>query len=518
MRGDAMRRDDSGRNRSSWTADETIAERKPLAEDLEADVCVVGAGIAGLSTAYMLACEGRRVVVLDDGPVGGGETERTTAHLSNAIDDRYTEIERIHGVEGAKLAAESHTAAIEKIAQIVRDEAIDCDFARLDGYLLLEPDDPGDLLAREEAAAHRAGLSRVERLPDVPSAPFDSGPCLRFPDQGQFHPLKYLAGLAKALERRGGRIFNGTRVKSVTGGDLARVETEGGSKVVARTAVVATNSPINDMYAIHTKQAPYLSYVIAGRVPRGTVPKALYWDTADPYHYVRIQDLSEDPDHPDHDLLIVGGEDHKTGQATDHEERYERLEAWARARFPMMQGVDHRWMGQVQETIDGLAFLGKNPLDEGNVYIATGDSGMGMTHGTIAGMLITDLIVGRENPWAGLYDPSRKPMMAISDFVKENANVARQYADWLTGGDVSDAGEIAPGCGAVIRKGLSKVAAYREVQGTLHTMSAVCPHLGCIVAWNDDDETWDCPCHGSRFDRLGRVVVGPAAADLERLG
>lgn len=512
-----MKRDESGRNLSSWTEDVTITERRPLAEDAEADVCIVGAGIAGLSTAYMLAREGRRVIVLDDGPIASGETRRTTAHLSNAIDDRYVEIERIHGVEGARLAAESHTAAIDKIAEIVRDEAIDCEFARLDGYLILSPDDPGDLLAREEAAAHRAGLSRVERLPDIPSAPFDSGPCLRFPDQGQFHPLKYLDGLARAVEKLGGRIFNGTRVKSVEGGETARVETDGGLKVTARSAVVATNSPINDMYAIHTKQAPYLSYVIAGRVPRGTIPKALFWDTADPYHYVRIQDLSDDPDYPDHDLLIVGGEDHKTGQAADHEERYKALETWVRVRFPMMLDVDYRWIGQVQESIDGLAFLGKNPMDDGNVYIATGDSGMGMTHGTIAGMIITDLIVGRDNPWARLYDPSRKPLRAITDFVKENANVARQYADWLTGGDVSDAGEIAPGCGAVIRKGLSKIAAYREESGILRTMSAVCPHLGCIVSWNDDDKTWDCPCHGSRFDRIGHVVTGPAASDLERI-
>ena len=507
-------RDASGRKRSSWTADEAIAERAPLREDLEVDVCVVGAGIAGMSVAYLLAREGKSVVVLDDGPVGGGETQRTTAHLSNAIDDRYTEIERIHGVDGARLAAESHTAAIDKIAEIVRDEAIDCEFARLDGYLMLAPQDPGELLAEEEAAAHRAGLTRVERLPDVPSAPFDSGPCLRFPDQGQFHPLKYLDGLARAFEKRGGRIFNGTHVVNVESGPPAKVETEGGKSVTARSVVVATNSPINDRYALHTKQAPYLSYVVAAKVPRGTIPKALYWDTTDPYHYVRIQDLSDDPKHAEHDLLIVGGEDHKTGQADDHEARFARLESWARERFPMMQDAEFRWTGQVQETIDGLAFIGKNPLDRDEVYVATGDSGMGMTHGTIAGMLITDLILGRENPWAKLYDPSRKPVKSVGEFLKENANVARQYADWLTGGDVSDAGEIPRGGGAVLRKGASKVAAYRDEAGTLHVRSAVCPHLGCIVAWNDDDKTWDCPCHGSRFDRLGRVVDGPSPVDL----
>jgi Rieske Fe-S protein len=217
-------------------------------------------------------------------------------------------------------------------------------------------------------------------------------------------------------------------------------------------------------------------------------------------------------------VLIVGGEDHKTGQAGDHEERYARLEAWARERFPMIQGVEFRWSGQVLETIDGLAFLGRNPLDEPNVFIATGDSGMGMTHGTIAGMLLTDLILGRENPWATLYDPARKTLRAIGEFARENLNVLAQYADWLTPGDVSSPEEVRPGTGAVVRRGLAKVAVYRDEQGVLHERSAACPHLGCVVGWSDAEKTWDCPCHGSRFDRYGRVLNGPANRDLTPAG
>jgi glycine/D-amino acid oxidase-like deaminating enzyme/nitrite reductase/ring-hydroxylating ferredoxin subunit len=518
-----MATESPGQTTSIWMATTAMPQQPALGEDTAADVCVVGAGIAGMTTAYLLAREGRSVIVLDDGPIAGGQTQRTTAHLSNALDDRYFEIERLHGTEGARLAAESHTAAIDRIGAIVRDEQIDCDFERLDGFLFLAPGEAEDVLDRELAAAHRAGLTAVERLPRAPLTPFDTGPCLRFPAQGQFHPLKYLAGLARAIKRDGGRIFTGTHAESIEGGPSARVKTAAGPVVTTRAVVVATNTPVNDLVAIHTKQAPYLSYAIGALVPAGSVAKGLYWDTLDPYHYVRLQALPPEQGAagqggpPRYDVLIVGGEDHKTGQADDQEERYDRLEVWARDRFPMMEAVKFRWSGQVMETIDGLAFIGPNPLDKPNVFIATGDSGMGMTHGTIAGMLLTDLVLGRENPWTSLYDPSRKTLRAMGEFAKENLNVAKQYGDWLTGGDVGSPEDIEPGTGAIIRRGLSKVAVYRDDRGTLHECSATCTHLGCIVDWNDAEKTWDCPCHGSRFDRFGTVLNGPANRDLARI-
>jgi glycine/D-amino acid oxidase-like deaminating enzyme/nitrite reductase/ring-hydroxylating ferredoxin subunit len=503
----AKSQDDS--TRTAWM-DVPTPDYAPLAEDAVADVCVVGAGIAGMTTAYALAAEGSSVVVLDDGPVGAGMTQRTTAHLSNAIDDRYMQIERLHGRDGARYAAESHTAAINRIEAIVREESIDCDFERLDGYLIAASDTPSDFLDRELAAARRAGLADVDTVVRAPIAAFDTGPCLRFPRQGQFHPGKYLAGLARALERRGGRIFCGSHAASVRGGDAAQVVTTAGRTVTADAIVVATNTPINDVLAIHTKQAPYSTYVVAARVRRGSIAKALYWDTQDPYHYVR---LHQDGD--DDELLIVGGEDHKSGQAHDGSERFARLEAWMRERFPEAGAVALRWSGQVMEPMDGVAFIGRNPGDASNVYIATGDSGMGMTHGTIAGMLLTDLIVGRSSPWAALYDPSRKMLRAPLEYAKENLNVAAQYfEDYLRGGDVGSSDALAPGQGAVLQRGLSKIAAYRDYDGMLHEHSAVCPHLGCIVSFDDVEKTWDCPCHGSRFDRYGRVIVGPANRDL----
>lgn len=513
---------DSGRSASLWMDQVDAVPADPLTSDTTSEVCVVGAGIAGLSVAYHLARQGKSVIVIDDGPIGGGETGRTTAHLSNAVDDRYFEIEHFHGEAGSRLAAESHTAAIDRIEAIVTAEKIDCAFTRLDGYLFMPPGKSPELLDRELAAAHRAGLSGVTRLERAPLEFFDTGPCLQFPRQGQFNPLEYLHGLARAIRRDRGRIYTSAHATKIEGGRTARVEMSNGHAIVADAVVVATNSPVNDRVAIHTKQAAYRTYVIGAEVPAGAVPMGLwwdgFWDTDEPYHYVRLQrdprSAPGAPDGTDRDILIVGGEDHKTGQADDAEERYARLESWARGCFPMIKEVAFKWSGQVMEPIDGLAFIGRNPMDESNVYVVTGDSGIGMTHGTIAGMLISDLILGRDNSWARLYDPSRKILKAGGTFAKENINVAGQYADWLGPGEISSVDEIESGKGAILRRGLSKIAVYRDASGIVHEHSAVCPHLGCIVRWNSIEETWDCPCHGSRFTAFGAAVNGPASAPL----
>lgn len=509
----------SMKNRSLWSS-VRMPKGNPLTQDTRVDVCVIGAGIAGLSTAYLLAQAGKSVAVLDDGPIGAGQTQRTTAHLVNALDDRYFELERLHGVEGARLAAESHTAAIDQIEAISSRESIDCDFDRLDGYLFVPPGESAELLEQELEATRRAGLQNVELLQRLPYASYDFGTCLRFPRQAQFHPWKYLRGLVHAIEQKGGQIFTKTHATTVAGGPIARVETKSGPAVTADAVVVATNTPINDRVTIHTKQAAYLSYVVGLRVPLGAVPRALYWDTGAssdgrpiPYHYVRLQQMRSGRESP-YEILIVGGEDHRTGQANDADLRYDRLEAWARERFPMVQQREFQWSGQVMEPVDGLAFIGPNPVDANNVFIATGDSGNGMTHGTIAGMLLTDLILGRENAWASLYDPSRKTLRSFADFAKENINTALQYATWLTSGDVQSTVEVARGSGAIVRNGLTKLAVYRDEHGELHEFSATCPHLGCVVQWNGSEKSWDCPCHGSRFNCYGQVINGPANADL----
>jgi glycine/D-amino acid oxidase-like deaminating enzyme/nitrite reductase/ring-hydroxylating ferredoxin subunit len=500
----------SGTSRSIWMETARRPDFTALDRDTEADVIVVGAGIAGLTTAYLLGREGRTAIVLDGGLIASGESERTTAHLASAMDDRFIELERRHGAQGARLAAESHAAAIARIEAIVTEERIACGFERLDGYLFAPPHGSRELLESELAAAHRAGLSDAELVARAPWRTFNTGPALRFPNQAQFHPLHYLSALAAAVVRDGGKIHAHTQVVEIEGKKRVHVRTADGHSVTANAIVIATNSPINDRVVLHTKQMPYRTYVIGAPVPAGEVPRALYWDTADPYHYVRLADGSDSED-----ILIIGGEDHRTGQDKNSTDRHARLERWARERFPI-RDVSFRWSGQVMEPVDCLAFIGRNPADHDNVFVATGDSGQGMTHGTLAGMIISDLIGGRSNPWSDLYDPSRKSALRDAvEFLRDGANLAGQYAKWITAGEVGSETEVRVGCGAIIRRGASKVALYRDNGGQLHECSAVCPHLGGIVSWNDAEKTWDCPVHGSRFDPYGKVVNGPAKSDLQ---
>jgi glycine/D-amino acid oxidase-like deaminating enzyme/nitrite reductase/ring-hydroxylating ferredoxin subunit len=498
-------------NQSVWRTDHSLMEES-LTLDVTADVCIVGAGIAGMSTAYLLSRAGKSVVVLDDGPIGGGETGRTTAHLSFALDDRYYELERLHGRRASMLAASSHRAAIDRIEGIIGLEGIACEFERLDGYLFAPPDGSIEELELEREAIWRAGMTDVDFVSCAPIPDFDTGRCLRFPRQAQFHPLNYLSGLAQAVKRYGGRIFTGTHADTLSGSSPMIVATAGGAIVRADTVVMATNSPIWDSYGIYSLQSAYRTYAIGVRMPAASLIPALYWDTSDPYHYVRLQ--RGEPSRA-HDILIVGGEDHKTGQSDDYSERFARLEVWARERFHGAESIEFQWSGQVMEPVDGMAFIGRSPFSEGNLYLVTGDSGNGLTHGTIAGVLLTDLISGRTNEWSDLYDPSRITLGALPEFAKESVNTVAQYADWITEADVDSRDRIAPGSGATIARGSSKTAAYRDESGRYYECSAVCPHFGCIVSWNDSAKSWDCPCHGSRFDPYGRVVNGPADRNLD---
>ncbi len=495
---------------SIWMKTEEKTQHKPLEKNVEVDVCVIGAGIAGITTAYHLTQEGKSVIVLDDGEVGEGETGRTTAHLAYALDDRFQDMERWIGKEHLQLAAQSHISAIDFIEKTVKDKKIDCDFLRVDGYLFLGPDHDADFLKKERDSAHAIGLKEVTFLETAPTKGFDTGPCLHFPAQGQFHPLKYLHALASSIEKSGGKIYTNTRVTQIEEDEQpVIVHTEGGHTVKTHALVVATNAPINDNAMIYSKQAPYRSFVIALKIPKGAVKPALYWDTQDPYHYVRIQEEKE------WDILIAGGEDHKTGQADDMELRLMNLERWTRHRFPMATDIVTRWSGQVMETLDGLAMIGRKPMGKNWSYIATGDSGMGMTHGTIAGILLTDLILNRKNAWEEIYKPGRFELMTTKEFLKENLNVAKaMVSDWVAPSDVKEEADIKPGSGAVVRKGVTKIALYRDPKGTMHRMSAVCPHKGCIVQWNDGEKSWDCPCHGSRYDARGNVLNGPTLKPL----
>lgn len=503
-----------GQSCSVWSSTGSVRNAPALSENVEADVCVIGAGIAGMTTAYLLTKLGKKVVVLDRARLGGRQTPQTTAHVTAALDDRYYDLEKLHGLDGARLAAESHTAAIELIRRIVQDEGIDCDLDAVDAYLFAAPGDDPEIIGKEFAAAQRAGMNAdlVDRAPFAD--PFNTGRAIRFKDQAQFHPLKYLAALREIAERLRCRFYADTTVTKIEDDAVVTIRTAKGNTVTARAAVVATNSPINDLVTIHTKQAPYSTYVIGLEIARGSVPRCLAYDTPDPYHYIRVYSPAESP----HDVLIVGGEDDKTGETDAGDEHFASIESWARERFPSAGNRLYQWSGQIYEPVDSLAFIGRNPHNE-NIYIATGDSGNGITHGTIAGMLLCDLILDRVNPWEQLYAPGRVSLqpIAVSEYAQENLDVVTSIAENLTGGEVSSEDDIPAASGAIVRDGAKKIAVYRDEAGAVHRLSANCTHLGCIVHWNSTENEWDCPCHGSRFDALGGVVNGPAVRNLEEI-
>lgn len=503
----------SGGRTPIWMNDTPPFVTHPLNQDLAVDICIIGGGIAGLTTAYYALEENLTVALLEDGDIASGESGRTSAHLASALDDHFYVLEQLHGSEGARRAAESHAFAIDEIERISREDGILCNFRRVPGYLFRDSDSAADQLAKEFDAARRAGL-HVTWTDRAPFTNFDTKRCLVFANQAQFHPLRYLTGLAGVVRDNGGHIFTGTHAQSIHGGEPARVTTANGRQITAGAVVVATNSPIVDKVAVHTKQASYRSYVIAVEIGKGSIPHALYWDTDEPYHYIRV---IEHPNDENSELLLIGGEDEKTGQTEHGDRAFDELEKWGRLRFPTMGQVKARWSGQVIEPLDGLGFIGKDPGGMENVYIVTGDSGNGLTQGTLAARLNIDLIVGRKNSWAEVYDPSRKMLRSLSHYVQENLNSAAQYADHLTAGDVKDLAQLARGKGAIIRRGVKKVAVYRDMRGDLHEFSAVCPHLGAVVGWNDQEKTWDCPAHGSRFTCEGRVVNGPANSNLTEI-
>ena len=494
------------RTRSIWMDHPGPGERPPLTTTVDADVVVVGAGIAGLSIAYELARLGRQVVVLDRGRSGLGQSARTTGHLAWQLDDYYHELRRERGVDDALAYYTRVTAAIDRIEQIAREEGIDCDFARVDGYLFSASEHGPDELEREERACAELGIPGVRFVDRAPVPGRDTGRALLWPDQARFHVLKYLAGLADAIERLGGRIYGYTAVCGPWEDDSqAYVRLENGVELRAPHAVMAANAALGDL-PIQTKMEPYRSYAIAGPVPKGAVPDALVWDTLDNYHYVRIQPEA------DHDVLIVGGEDHRLGEHDDGEARLDALEAWTRERYPDFAERSHGWSGMVLEPVDILPFSG---LAHGKkrIFLHTGDSGEGLTNGVAGALVIRDLMTGGAADEAA-FSPARVTLRAAGELATNLTHAAANFAEYLTPGGAPSFDTLRPGEAALVRHGLKKVAAFRDEDGQLYLRSATCTHLGCIVHWNGLERVWDCPCHGSQFAPDGQVLSGPATEPL----
>ncbi|MBM7118404.1 FAD-dependent oxidoreductase [Archangium primigenium] len=494
---------DEREHKSLWTATTPLPRYPALSGDLEVDVVVVGGGIAGLTTAWLLKQEGKRVAVVEMHRVLSGQTGQTTAHLTELLDTPYDTLVSDFGEKGARLAAASVRASIETMAGLVTRLGIDCDFQRVPGYRYAETPAQVESLEREASAAREAGLL-CSLTDDVP-LPYPVLRALRVEDQAWIEPRKYLGALAARIPGDGCHVFEDTQVTSIHEGEPCKVTTSRGV-ITCRDVVEATTTPLNRVL-LHTKLYPYRTYVVAGRL-EGPLAPGLYFDSEDPYHYIRTHRVDGQ------EYVIVGGEDHKVGTEEDTRRCFEALEDYLRRRFPATE-VAYRWSGQVIEPADGLPYIGRNGASH-HVWVATGFSGTGMTFGTLSGMILSDAILGRDNPYAALYDATRvKPAAGARDFVQENADVAFHFvADRLSRPDARDLSEVPAGEGRIVEVEGEKVAVYRDDGGGVHAVSPVCTHLGCHVHWNTAERSWDCPCHGGRFSPTGEVLNGPALKPL----
>ncbi len=498
--------------KSHWVPGSKMPHFPKLREDLKVDAVVVGAGIMGATAAYLLKKAGKTVALLERDHCGKGDTGNTTAHLTYVTDTRITELTSTFGKDHAQAAWDAGRAAIDQIEAIVKAEEIDCGFARVPAFLHAPwkgtSKDEADKLRRDAALADELGFDARY----VDSIAWVDRPGVRFANQARFHPLRYLAGLLPRIAGDGSHVFESSEVSEFQEEPLAVKANK--YTITCDYIVIATHVPLVGVAGFlsatlfQTKIAPYSSYVIGAKVPKATVPDALFFDTTDPYYYLRV-----DP-HPKHDYVIFGGEDHKTGQETNTEENVQRLEAMLASILPEAK-IDARWTGQVVETHDGLPFIGETAPRQ---FAATGFSGNGMTFGTLAGMMAADAALGKKNPWSDLFDVNRKKLASVWDYVKENIDYPYYYLkDKLKSAEGASLSELPSGEGKILKLGSERVAAYRSPQGKVTTLSPVCTHMGCNVHWNLADSTWDCPCHGSRFAPTGEVLGGPAETPLEEI-
>ena len=492
-----------------WTTDFQAPHFPTLDKDISVDVLIVGGGITGVTAALMLKRAGRSVALIERGRIGGGETGHTTAHVTYATDKRFSKLVGTFGKDHAEAAWDAGRLGMEQIATFVASERIDCEFRRVPGYLVAAGN--GDVIAEAKELDDESAL--VEGLgfdsTYVESAPLLNRPGIRFANQLKIHPLKYIHGLARKIPGDDCYVFENTESGEFSADGWQVIAN--GFRIRFEHVVFATHVPLQGRTGtisaalLQTKLAAYSTYAIGAKIPAGHTPESLFWDTGNPYLYVRVDRRDGS------DYAIVGGADHKTGQEPDTEKPFHDLERTMRTLWPDAD-IDHRWSGQVLESVDGLPFIGETAERQ---FVATGFGGNGMTFGTLAAIMARDWVLGVRNPWADLFSVNRKELSSLWNYLKENKDYPYYIATSqiaATAGDNLDL--VGCGEGRILRIDGAKVAVYRDDHGTLTTLCPVCPHLGCIVAWNGAEKTWDCPCHGSRFTSKGEVIAGPAEKPL----
>ena len=491
-----------GRTESLWIATAPAPDRPRATRDHRADVVVIGAGMVGVTTALLLRRQGARVTVLEAGRVCGGVTGHTTAKLSSLHGLTYATLARKHGDEKAHVYGEANEAGIARTAALVEELGIDCGLRRKPNLTYTEDASQRSQIEQEVEVAARVGLPAS--LVEDTDLPFPISAAVRFENQADSHPRRYLLGLAEALVAEGGEVFERSPVESVDQGPPCRVRVRDGATVTADRVVVATHMPLLDRGLWFARVHPERSYVVAARTS-GTLPEAMYLSAESPAKSIRAAHVDGEG------WLLVGGEGHKTGHSRPAES-YRRLADFTRERFGV-ERIEVRWASQDNQPVDGMPYVGALWPFSDRLLTATGFKKWGLAAGTAAATILADRVAGRDNPWAATFDAQRlNPVASAPTFAKENAEVGLRFlGDRLRRRSVA---RLGPGEGGIVRDGLGQVAVYKDERGRLHALSARCTHLGCIVSWNGGDRTWDCPCHGSRFDLDGTVIEGPAVDPL----
>lgn len=495
-----------GERESIWIADAPTTDYAPLDGGLRVDTAVIGGGIAGITTAAELKRAGHDVAVLEAERIVTGVTGHTTAKLTSLHGLCYQDIVSKFDTQQARCYGDANEAAIGHIEQMVDEHHIDCEFERTPAYTYVTSPDERNRIEREVDVAR--GLGLPASLDESPPLPYDVEAAVRFDDQARFHPRKYLLALAERIPGDGSFLFEETRARDIDRGAPHEVETERGT-VRADQVVVATHFPIYDHGLYFARMTPKRGYVLAARL-EDDAPEGLYYRSSTPYFSVRP--------HPtgDRSLVLIGGQNHRTGHAENEFDRYRNLEREARSKFDV-ESIEYRWSTQDYASVDGVPFVGRLAPQTDGVYVATGFGGWGLTNGTAAGLLLADIIRGHDNDWQSLYSPTRfKPVASAKDLIEHNKHaVEHLVTDRLTWSS-DEIDDLSPDDGTVVHHETGATGVYRDEDGELRAVSAVCPHMGCILQWNGAERGWDCPCHGSRFEHDGRVIDGPAVKDLPR--
>lgn len=491
---------------SPWQNIEKLPTANAISQQSKYDVIIIGAGITGITTALLLQKAGKMCLVLEAGNIGFGTTGGTTAHINTFFDSTYPEIDSDFSKDASRLVADAGKLAIEMIGSFIEDYKIACDFETKSGYLFSETESETEQLTEILKSAQNAGVD-VDRSTtnDLPISFIQS---LKFEGQAQFHPLKYVQAIAKEFLALGGIIKENTFIKDVKQEEENCIATSAEETFIGNYLVYATHLPPG-INKFSFRCAPYRSYALGIRLTnQDQYPNGLAYDMQEPYHYFRTHEINGEK------ILILGGADHKTGH-DNPQQAFSDLEQYASQYF-IIKDIPYQWSSQYYVPVDGLPYIGRMEKEDDRIFVATGYNGNGMTWGTISGYIISDLILGHQNPFAELFDPCRmKPVAGFTEFVKENADVAYHFmVDRFKADEIETFKEIGRDEGMVVEYEGKKLAVYKDKEGIITALNPTCTHAGCIVNFNNEEKSWDCPCHGGRFDIDGNVLCGPPREKL----